>query len=586
MNHAFVCRKGVLDIFFQFIMRRSAIFILVFLSNLSAFAQKELIGKYDPETKQFISDEKGIIVQKFYGNRAAFMVTGKDPFNYNSNRVGFIDTTGKIVVKPIYTNSSNFYDSRALVEDTTRQIGMINEAGEIIIPIRSQNIILCENGLFILSMMHSDPENLEKSKGISLVDRNNHTIVPFGRYSENATPPPLYYEYDEFIRSQHFMWEPLRFSQQKHFNNYLGVKRGNKWAVINAKGKEIILPKFDGTGIFSNNFVPVKLGKQYGLAHVSGKIVIPALYDYIDSKGKDYVYVYKGKKVGLVSLSNKLIIPVAYHEIRPFSVGFTAVGNDGKTVLFTADGKQITTQNYPKINFPYWGQKKGSFYVYNSNTKRFCPYQDIFEVQSTYQNIKRLIFYSRNKLWGMMDSAGREITPPLYEEFDSKNLYLSDKYINLITVKKGNQWGVIDNDGKLLISIIYDRLLPYRGKLYGQKNGKYVLFDSNLKQIIPFKYDSLVVTYPADLNNPKEENSFISVRINNKWGLLNHKGKEIISCQYDEQLLVYHNLAVVKNEGKFGVTNLQGKLTTDCIAYMMTSVIIISKAVLFIEEIF
>lgn len=561
-------------------MHKLSILIVLIFTGLAAFAQKRLTGKYNQEIKMFISGDTGIVVEKFYGNRAAFMIKGKNPFNYNTNRVGFIDTTGRIVIQPVYVNCSNFNKGRALVEDTASRKGMINEAGELIIPLRSQNILLCQNGLLMLSVQHRIIRSLNLRNDISIVDRNNHIIIPFGRYSDYATPRPVYIEGGKDIALRPFDWELIIFSPFVYFKKYLGVKKDNKWAVINAKGKEILKAKYDGIEIFNNDIVPVKLNQKFGVADISGKIVIPTLYDRINLTGKNYLYVYQGTKMGLLGLNNKPIIAINFENIIPFSKGFTAYKNEGNTILFDNNGKQIAVQERPVINFPYWGQKKGGYYVYSSPEKAFRRYQNILDFNKINQNGNRQIFYHRNNRWGLMDTTGREITPPLYDDFDRENLNLFDGSNKLIAVKKDNKWGVIDGQGELLLSIIYDRFIyervlyarhnynslsSDRGKIFAQINGKYGIFNSDLQQITPFRYDSLVTTYPTDLGNGNNSSALIRAKINNKWGLLDKNGKQLIPCQYDELVWVYQNLALVQNKGKFGITNLQGKLTADCV---------------------
>ena len=48
--------------------------------------------------------------------------------------------------------------------------------------------------------------------------------------------------------------------------------------------------------------------------------------------------------------------------------------------------------------------------------------------------------------------------------------------------------------------------------------------------------------------------------INSKWGILNSKGKEIISCCYDSCKVITPDYAIVKQNGRFGVINKKNEL--------------------------
>lgn len=106
------------------------LFLLLVLIELNLFAQKRLNGQYDPLRHQFISKDTAMIVLNFVNGRAPFMIKGKDHFGYKTNRVGFIDTSGNVVIEPLYINCSNFYGDFALAVDTGGRTGVISKAGK------------------------------------------------------------------------------------------------------------------------------------------------------------------------------------------------------------------------------------------------------------------------------------------------------------------------------------------------------------------------------------------------------------------------------------------------------------------------
>ena len=184
---------------------KSVVFLALIATCLTSFSQMKLKGSYNSKSHEFSSGDPNIDIKGFSDGRAPFMIKGKNPFDYKSNHVGFIDTTGTIVIKPVFAGCSNFKSGVALVYDTLRRMAMIDEKGSILIPFREQSIELCGNGLVICKMFQKKPD-------ISLVDRSGRVLIPFGRYSHYAVPTRRVTEWKCYVETPYvFRWEPAAF---------------------------------------------------------------------------------------------------------------------------------------------------------------------------------------------------------------------------------------------------------------------------------------------------------------------------------------------------------------------------------------
>ena len=56
------------------------------------------------------------------------------------------------------------------------------------------------------------------------------------------------------------------------------VKIGKKWGFINASGKVVIAPAYDGASQFSDGLAMVRIGNRHGYINHNGKLVIPAKF--------------------------------------------------------------------------------------------------------------------------------------------------------------------------------------------------------------------------------------------------------------------------------------------------------------------
>ncbi|MDB5156737.1 MAG: repeat-containing protein [Mucilaginibacter sp.] len=530
------------------------ILYILFFSQGTLCAQQKLTNLLHPATR-----DTNIIIKKFGKNGLApFMIKAKNPFNLKDNRVGFIDTTGQVVIQPLYSNCSYFVGDYAFVCDTSKELrqGLIDRFGKIVIPPVYNWLSQCENGLFMIA----------NRQGIGFITITGDTIVPLGKYSNYASPILFEFREGDDVGYMDFRWGNLPFYEYVHFGKYLGVKSGDKWAVIDSTGKEVIPPTFDGIGIFDRNYAIMRIDKKYGLIDASGKTIVPALYDKIKLAPNNDVYVTLNGKAGVISLSNKIIIPFKYNYVSPFGDAYTALASDNKAVLYSAGGERVSEPTYnPTVRFPVWGNAEIGFFMYNSNDKKFHAYQNI--VKKEYDSdFTQTGFYMRKNKWGLIDNSGKELTSPLFDSFNFEELAYLNHPHELISVKRKDKWGIINGSGKIVLPVKYDGLLANEGRLFVKKEKKYAVFNNRLQQLTPIKYDTVLIAHPSEIYNATARSlTFIRARIINKWGLIDSSGTEIIPFNYDRLLWIYHNFCLIENNSKYGLIDIKGKQIADCL---------------------
>lgn len=182
---------------------------------------------------------------------------------------GFIDKTGKIIIKMQYENVSDFYNGFAAVKKNGK-VGLINKAGKEVIPI----IYDVENELF--DYTNKDYVNSRMKKGmISVGKKGKYGVVNF----TGKTLIPFSYD------------EPLIYNSE---NGLFSAKKSGKFGYIDTKNRVIIPLKYQSITSFKNGISVVKYGKQYGAINKTGKIVIPYSFDSIYRMNDNLLYAYKG----------------------------------------------------------------------------------------------------------------------------------------------------------------------------------------------------------------------------------------------------------------------------------------------------
>ena len=138
---------------------------------------------------------------------------------------------------------------------------------------------------------------------------------------------------------------------------------------------------------------------------------------------------------------------------------------------------------------------------------------------------------------------------------------------------QNNKWGIIDSEGKKVIEPIYDEMfaIPDSSKdifIYAyninEETGEYKTRAINSKSEELFSnYDSVEAIENYDSKqNIWYEKEVLRVSKNGKYGLINLDGNEIMPCEYEQITAlkgVPDNLKIQK-EGKIGLANLTGQV--------------------------
>lgn len=370
-------------------------------------------GSSDNAGDAYISHRKLILVST-NGKDGAINWDGKIviPFEYESienaedylifsldfqgvKKFGVMNLQGEILIKPQYSYLkyldneffafSNNYSSD--IPSTVRDIGVINQKNEIVIPAIYQNIEMLNENLFKVFIGGEFKNNKQSPYHLyyyggkqGVINVYNQKIVDF--------------ENDEIILK----------------DSFFVVRKYNKFGLVNLEGKIILDFNYDNIKIekdafivgiggkledtdesMENNFLERYVGGKYGVFSKLGKLIIPIVYDQIDRK-LDLFIVGNGKynpenewigKYGLFDINGKLILNIENDEIHLENSKY--IVNKGTITLLDEYFKPIKIKPYSKI--------------FNNNNSNY------FSVMTG------------NK-WGVINNRGEEIVPLLFESLE------------------------------------------------------------------------------------------------------------------------------------------------------------------------
>jgi hypothetical protein len=240
------------------------------------------------------------------------------------------------------------------------KFGYANEAGEMVIPARFDNLPYSFDGDGLARVMANgkwgwiDPEGKEiiplRFDGAWPFDSTGKAKVRLGKKVG-------------WIDRKGEMLIPARYDGAHDDLDAYGLIRvvvDGKWGWIDGAGNEVIPPRFEEIGWFRFNRQPgtdgraaVKLNGKTGWINRKGEMVIPPRFDrvsWFDEKGRAIVEV--DGKVGIIDAQGKEIVPPRFEEISGFhfnSRGLSRVKLDGKYGWINEQGELVIPARYDAV---------------------------------------------------------------------------------------------------------------------------------------------------------------------------------------------------------------------------------------------
>jgi hypothetical protein len=356
------------------------------------------------------------------------------------------------------------------------------------------------------------------------------------------------------------------------------VEWKDKCGFVDTKGKEVIAPIFQSAESFYGGYSVVQVKESTGVIDKNGNYIVPLGANSIGWFNGEVGRIEKSYSYGLIGKGGKLVLPIEYSNIEKLTEHlfiFSKQENKGDLML----GKMGLINSKGKIVL----QKK---------------YDLIYPITDGFATIKL------NNRWGLMDSTGKVILPPIYEEIRNP------KAEGLVGFKKGDKWGIIKFDGTILVNPIYDALGNGNSNFDEQidKNlkafkvyykGNYGMIDFNGKEKIPIKYymlgylaDGVLTAYRTidtsksglpitgltfineqgvELIAPMKNYNLVGmysegliaigfgVQTLSKWIYVDSTAKQMIPGEFEEAEPFHQGAAIVKKAGKYGVIDKMGK---------------------------
>lgn len=233
-----------------------------------------------------------------------------------NKKYGFIDKSGKYLVDPIYIDAGDFFEGFAQVRIGDKY-GFINKSGTLAIDAKYDSVQDFSESVALVtdqgqqyyidmtgqSAIISDVNSLNSfSDGLARFDNT----IDIDRLINDS--PVLYETNSGFIDKTGKVVIQPRYNANDFSDGYARVKDGDKYGFINKSGKYVIDPTYSYAGDFHEGLAAVKINDKYGYINVDGDFVIKPKYDRAGRFIEGLAIVHVGNNSFFINKSGETVL--------------------------------------------------------------------------------------------------------------------------------------------------------------------------------------------------------------------------------------------------------------------------------------
>ena len=430
------------------------------------------------------------------------VVTSTDYFAaYQNNKWGVIDSSGKVVIDPGYSEM-------------------------IVVPNSKEDVFLCtydvnyDDGTYKTKALNSKNQeiftNYKQIEAISNMDEN-------GNLSYNS--------------------------------KVLRVENNGKYGLIDMEGNEVLPCEYDEiTGLQGvKNAILVLKDGSYGVASDEGKLIIPTSYAEIQGLGDEAVdgFIVKNTegKYGVVDISNGQVLEMKYDGISKIHQGdYYVVVDGGKQKVVKKDGTESLNGNYDEITAILKNPENGVIYK-DGEKYGVMSLTGEKTIDAGYDNLKEAksgIFIAKaGENYGIIDLSGNTLV-----EFKYRGITYNEKADLYVTEDETYNNEVLDSNYEVKLTGMVTDLDDEDGYIEIRQNDEYKYYNFR------FEEEKESDIFPS--------NTLFVSKKNGKYGFVDKDGNVVVDYIYDDATSQNSfGYAGIKKDGKWGSINKDGKVVQE-----------------------
>ncbi|MBT2644687.1 WG repeat-containing protein [Bacillus sp. ISL-41] len=317
-----------------------------------------------------INKQGKFITNKKYMNHEPFDEGLAAVCDFNG-KWGFIDKTGKEVIKPKYNEVGEFINGIAMIR-ITQSYGLINKEGKEIVKPQYEEIASFQEGLakvskngksgfidqtgkVVIPLKYDSADSFKNGYARVGLNYKSYYIDNNGNITEKYVDGVTIFSQNHLYglknRSGKVLLKPM-YDWIGDFNEGIAVTtlfvNGNRLnGLIDNKGKIIVKPQYSEVYNFQEGLAVVKSPQnKYGVINKAGKNIVSPQYNFISDFKNGFAMVEKNNKYGLINMTGKIIVNPQYSFIDEFHEGLAKVSKNGMDGFIDKSGKEVIKPQY------------------------------------------------------------------------------------------------------------------------------------------------------------------------------------------------------------------------------------------------
>lgn len=355
------------------------------------------------------------------------------------------------------------------------------------------------------------------------------------------------------------------------FQHIIGVILPETWGFCNPKGEVLQTPIYNKVSELRNNFLTWEINNQGGIYHIPTQQTYK-MYSYYYSPLTSQEIVCQNDTYGLIDSTGKLLIPCQYQALinieqnvyLAMKDSFWGIIDSHNQIVLRFEYDIVNARNYKKVqdfwrymNFAgnaFCKSKDGKFALFHVKQKRFVTdFEYDLIAKSTFTGEYAV---NKNGKWGLISEEGKVLVPCLYPAFyEHRGACGQDRSYS--SFRKQGDWieysykeyGTLYKAGKQVYPYQKHRFILARNGFFFQlKDQKYTLFTPQNQKVALNISDAQMVYKPQPTSG-----DYLIVEEDKKVGVIDATGERKIPLAY-ASIESHKDCFIVKNfEGKKGV---------------------------------
>lgn len=490
-------------------MKNSLLLLLALLCCLPVLAQQ----KFVPDALGRVNGPafKKLIKERGYTLVGTYDTVSREPLQLyarvlKNNKWGFIDAQGREAIEPQFEHIEGFNFGLAKVKDTNGKYYLVNLKGK---PVSAEYESIQENSYGVAVVSSGN-----KKGAIGLDGR---VAVPL-KFDEILTYPKgiiaICNEKSSLYNHRGELLTPKAYDRLRWYGRFLKAYKGDTFCLLNSEtGKPITNEWYSDKNDFLSSLAAAKIDDAY-IDHTVLLVKNGTHYFLLDEKGNR--------------------ISDEYEEIEqaygPYSMWYVGHKDNEQWLLNDTGKRRAKIKGDVEFvddqgNFFVTEDEEGREHYFNLKMEEldFSAYDEIDEFAHGLAAVLKAGKY------GFADYTGRLVIEAVYD--DTQYNFNTN---GIRAVKQNGKWGFIDSTGVVVQPFEFDRIdSRSRGSFYYvYKEGKMGVITYNGEQKLAPVYDVI-----DDLRQPRyknEQQGWLKVRQNGKWGVVNKELELLVVPLYDE----------------------------------------------------